>query len=61
MDKNLNKCDRVNIRSNKQKYVIFKLLYLHRISTQIENTIRDFLKHCEINRTDGRVLDALGF
>ena len=48
--KNLNKCDLSTKRSNKQipVLVFFKLQYLHRISTQIEKEIRDFLEHYEI-------------
>ena len=48
IDKNLNKSDQLSKRSNKQIFVFFKLQYLHRISTQIEKEIRDFLKHYEI-------------
>ena len=48
MDQNLNKYDQSSKRSNKQMYMFFKLLYLHRISTQTEKEIRDFLKHYEI-------------
>ena len=46
--KNLNKSDQSTKRSNKQILVFLKLQYLHRISTQIEKEIRDFLKHYEI-------------
>ena len=48
IDKNLNKSDQLSKRSNKQIYVFFKLQYLHRISTQIEKEIRDFLKSYKI-------------
>ena len=48
MAKNSNKSDQSSIRSKKQIYVFFKLQYLHRITTQIEKEIRDFLKHYEI-------------
>ena len=48
MDKNLNKSDQSSKRSNRQIYVVFKLQYLNRISTQIEKEINDFLKHYEI-------------
>ena len=48
MDKNLNKSDQSSKRSNKQIHVFFKLQYLHRISTQIEKKIRNFLKHYKI-------------
>ena len=48
IDKKLNKSDQSTKRSNKQMFVFLKLQYLHRISTQIEKEIRDFLKHYEI-------------
>ena len=48
IDKNLNKSDQSRKRFNKQIFVFFKLQYLHRISTQIEKEIRDFLKHYKI-------------
>ena len=48
ISKNLNKSDQSRKRSNKQIFVFFKLQYLHRISTQIEKEIRDFLKHYKI-------------
>ena len=48
IDRNLNKSDQLGRRSNKQIFVFLKLQYLHRISSQIEKEIRDFLKHYEI-------------
>ena len=48
MDKNLSKSDQSRKRFNKQIFVFFKLQCLHRISTQTEKEIREFLKHYKI-------------